>query len=125
MSNVNASNPAAAAAQLDTSRPRFTFRVPEETRSLPGDPSTVTLQMVTAGEEAKIMESGGKTIVALRYSLVEADGKPISWDNGGRERFVEALSPKVRALLGLAYGKIHMPSDKSVDDFLGTMVTNL
>jgi hypothetical protein len=118
-------NPTGAVIQLDSLRPRFEFKIPESERTLPGDPSVVVLREITVAEEQQASQAasgqGIKYVYeAVKYSLVEADGKPIGWADGGKERFLEGCGARVRALLIRAYDSLHMPKEQTATDFLAT-----
>ena len=122
----NPANPVAAAAALSVG-PRFTFTVPESARLLPTDPATITLKSITVAEEMRALKSAevAGNIAAyelIKASIIEVDGKPLTWDGGAKDIFVEGLSPKVRQLIIKGHTKLHGTSDKEDDDFLGSMI---
>ncbi len=120
------SDTAVKVQQLNSNRPKFTFKIPESARLLETDPHTVTLQSITIGEEnqasASVKSSGGPLGYELvKHSLIAADGKVVSWEAGEKERFLEGCSSKVRTLIMGAFEKIHSPEKKDSDDFFNSM----
>lgn len=116
-------NPQAAASTLGTARRKY--RVPDAVRG-PNDPAEVVLREITLAEEklanARSKSPSGDELAyeMLKHSIVEADGQEISWDAGGKERFLEKVSPQMRQLLLQAFNKIHIPRDSAVTDFLAS-----
>lgn len=118
------SNPVAAVASF--TRPQFSFTFPEGARMFPTDPRVVVLQPITIGEERLANRSAEDKqtefgVEAVKHALVSADGQPLSWDAGVRERFLESLSPPVRQLLVAAYSRIHLPKKEDTDSFFASM----
>ena len=65
--------------------------------------------------------TGNLAYECLKHSVVEADGVKIAWDAGGKDLFLDRLSPKCRDLLLRAYAAIHIPKEKETEDFLANM----
>jgi hypothetical protein len=106
-------------------RPRYTFTVPEQVRSFPDDPHRFVMVPITVAEERKANDAseGMKTPLILelvKHSVVEVDGKPLSW-NGTERDWIERASPKVRDLVFAAFSKVNKPEQQEVDSFLATM----
>jgi hypothetical protein len=120
-----------AAGALLAQIPRHTFTIPESERTLPTDPSTITLRELTYGEELQAkrvaLANGDVNSIdeSAKRSIEAADGKPITWENDGKERFYANLSQKVRELVQQGYVEIALPKDKSRVAFLASRKTNL
>ena len=119
-------NPLAEVSKV-SNRTRYTFTLPDKLRERETDPKVVVLQEMSLTDEqratarAKDGPASAISYELLKASVVEADGRPVTWNNAEKERFVEGLSSKARAALLHAYAKIHVPDDKDVADFLGSM----
>lgn len=120
-------NPVAEAVKQSANRTKYTFKVPEASRTWASDPSTITMVELTLNEEqqasksARVKEDSVAYALAVR-SLVGFDGKTLTWEGNEKERAVERCSPKVRALILQAFQKLHVPADKGeVDAFLDSM----
>lgn len=114
------------------SRPaiRYSFTVPARSRSWPSDPEKVVMQPITVAEQTRAAEIAGGIGLRFAYesmkaSIVEANGTPVTWEDGGKEKFLEGCSPAVRELLLAAYHKIHNPPDRDSEDFLASMTTEV
>lgn len=118
-------NIAAGAAEAERRIPRYTFTIPESARRT-GDPKTVTIRELKYSEEKAAMlakEHGGNTYEyegAMR-GLEALDGRPITWENDGKQNAFESLSPKVRDLLAGAFLKYCLPTKEERDDFFGSV----
>lgn len=131
-------NLAATAAALTARLPRHTFTLPEEkrdpktgellqegVRELDTDPKTVTLRQLTFEEEQQALRSARERNVDFSYdgamrSVVAADGKPVTWDNDGKEQFFRSLSAKARDLVVTAFQHISLPKREAVTAFLAS-----
>lgn len=127
MSTVeNPSSPIAAAQALAAGRPKYRYTIPESARAFPTDPKQVVFKMVTSIEEEQALATAGGVFglkfynELTKHSIVAADGRPVTWENDGKEAFFEACSPKVRDLLMKTYKKLNMASDKEEEDFFGS-----
>jgi hypothetical protein len=114
-------NPTAPLSLVST-RPRFTYDVPEAARLFSTDPKEITFEPLTLGQEKQALQASS-TAGALGYelakhALVAADGKPITWENAGKDKFLEELSPPCRQLVLHAYDDIHNPSMTVKEAFL-------
>lgn len=119
-------NPVAEAQALASARPRFEFTIPESERDYPSDPRTVTFQLISIAEENMANQAAESTknpfaYEALKHAVVAANGSPVTWDAGAKERFIEGCSAKVRTLLLRAFERLHAPSAKGSDDFFASM----
>lgn len=126
MAQEGTGNPVAQAAALDSKRARYEFTIPEKMRRWPTDPRVVELREITLAEEMAAAKAAGAEGIryvyeGLKHSVVSADGKPITWDAGGKEQFLEGCSPTVRELLTKAFGHLHQPPAAEADDFLASM----
>jgi hypothetical protein len=106
-------------------RPRFKYKIPEAARSWPSDPVEIVMRQITLGEEQAAAQVAGEqgykfAWEATKHAIVSADGRPITWDDGGKERFIEGCSPKVRELLLKVYRRIHQPTPEVDADFFGS-----
>lgn len=119
-------NPLAEAQRAAENRTRYTFKVPPKARMRESDPTSVTLVEITMKEqqEATRTAQANKVQVGLemlKFAVVEADGKPLSWKGNEREIWLDQVSPKVRTLLLQAFNHIHAPADEDEADFLASM----
>lgn len=119
-------NPGAQVAALDSARARYEFTIPDKARRWPTDPKVVELREITLQEEMAAAKAAGAEGIryvyeGLKHSVVSADGRPITWDAGGKEAFLEGCSPLVRELLTKAFGHLHQPAADSSADFLASM----
>jgi hypothetical protein len=114
-----------AAQTLAAQHPSYVFIIPATVRAWISDPTTVSLREITLAEEmsASQMASGGFGFAyeCLKHAVVSADGQPITWDEAGKERFLEGCSPRVRNLLVKAFSKLHEPAKKEEEDFFAEM----
>jgi hypothetical protein len=122
-------NPMGEIMAVSYSRPKYTFTFPESSR-IAGDPVSVTLVPVTMEEE----NTANKTAKALgsepnneliKHSLVALDGASVTWENDGKASALNRCSPKVRELIGYAFGTIHIPKKIEVDSFLASLDVNV
>jgi hypothetical protein len=122
-------NPMGQAAALAAARPRYKFIVPETSRAWPSDPKVVVLREITISEETQAAtRAGGGALLkhlyeCLKYAIVSADGVNITWEDGGKERFLEGCSPKVATLLVRAYNHVHQPQEEDSAAFLSSATT--
>lgn len=123
-------NVAGEVSSLYAALPRTTFTIPEKLREWPGDPTTITMRQTTVAEELMAVTSAGGNPIkyaqeVAKHSLIEADGKKLTWENEEKTRFFEACSPKVRGLIGKAYDKLHIAPDDDVTAFLESAKTQV
>lgn len=123
-------HPLAQASALDAGRPKHEFTIPESARTLATDPKQVCLRQLTIAEEMRAVNASQalKTSAAyelIKAAIVEADGKPVTWDAGGKESFLEGCSPKVRQLLISAFERVNTPQAKEVEDFLASATVRI
>lgn len=118
----NAVDPGQAAAKLAAGRPRITYTVPDSERDIGRDPKTITLVEIRMSEEQQALDAaragGDINYELLKPALFAADGKPISWEADGKDRFLESVSYKCRQFLIVAYRDIHNPSAEAKAAFL-------
>ena len=113
------------AAAVTARFPRHTYTLPETTRELESDPSTVTLRQLTIEEEQAALAAAKAKNVDFSYegamrSLVAADGKPLTWTGDEVERFFRGLSNKVRDCVVQAFQRLAIPTRKESEDFLAS-----
>lgn len=118
------------AAPKVSSRPRFTFKVPESARLFPEDPTSVTLVPVTIEEEQMALKTSEANKTPLghelaKMSVVAANGKALDWAGGERDSFFGKCSPPVRQLLMTAWSNVNVPKKEIEDDFLASRVMDL
>lgn len=126
-----------AAAQAVTDRfPRHTFTIPDADkldkelkylgcRELSSDPHTVTLRQLTFEEEQSALVAAKVKNVDYAYeaamrSVVEADGKAVTWDSDAKEAFFRGLSNQCRDLVIRAFQKIALPQPAAAALFLAS-----
>ena len=123
-------SPLSAANAAIARIPKHTFTIPETSRGLDTDPKTITLRELTYGEEQQAQQAAkahDTTVLnesAMR-SIVAADGKPITWENDGKQRFYEGLSNKARELVMQAFVDIGLPKPEERAAFLASKKTTL
>jgi hypothetical protein len=112
--------------------PRHTFTIPsEQGLGLPTDPTTITIRELTYGEEMQAkriaMSRGDANSIdeSAKRSIEAADGKPVTWEGDGKERFYAGLSQRARELVQQAYVEIALPKEASRAAFLASRKTNL
>ena len=131
----------AAAAALTGRLPRHTFKIPADKydtgkdgqkilvykspRELDTDPSEVTLRQLTFEEEQSSLTASRVKNVDVSYegamrAVVAADGKPVTWENDGKEAFFRGLSAQVRDLIVQAFQSISIPKRVMAEDFLAS-----
>ena len=120
-----------AASALLAQIPRHTFTIPESEKGLATDPSSITLRELTYGEEMQAkraaMNRGDANSIdeSAKRSIVAADGKLVTWEDEGIERFYGGLSQKVRELVQQGYVSISLPTDAGRAAFLASRKTKL
>lgn len=107
-------------------RPRYRFTFPDKVRTWTSDPKVIVMREITLAEEQQAAIAAGElgykfAIEATKHSIVSADGKSVTWEDGGKELFLEACSPQVRELILKAYRRIHQPQAEAEADFFGGM----
>jgi hypothetical protein len=125
MADTSNPNIASAADELVDRLPVHTFTIPESSRELPADPSTISLRQLTLGEEQQAMKAAEHRGVPFAYegamrALVAADGKELSWRDDQKPRFFGDVSDKVRELIIRGFNKVCMPTVKESADFLAS-----
>jgi hypothetical protein len=119
-------NLAQAAAAAESRVPRYTFTIPETSRTRPTDPKTVAIRELLYMEEKagyKAADNGGNNWqyeCAMR-ALYACDGKKLTWDNDEKQTRFESLSQPVRDLVVSAYLKFCVPSKKDREDFFNSV----
>jgi hypothetical protein len=78
-----------AASAIVSRFPKHTFTIPEADRELDTDPVEITLRQLTYGEEQQAIQAASLNSTsflseATMRSIVEADGKPITWESDGK-----------------------------------------
>lgn len=115
MSNVVTNAPDPIAASMASTRPRFTYSIPDEARLFASDPREITLEPLTMAQEQmalKAASAGGHVGFELaKHAVVAVDGRPLTWEGGAKDKFLETVSPPVRQLVLLAYDQIHNPNE--------------
>lgn len=119
-----ASQAQAALARL----PLHEFTIPESARELETDPHVIVMRQLTFGEEQQALSISEKQKSNFAYdgamrAVVSADGKPITWDDNGKETFFCGLSNKVRDLVIRGFTQIALPTKEEVDGFFASMKT--
>ena len=131
----------AAASALTARLPRHTFTIPADKfdtgkdgkkiliykgpRELDTDPNDVTVRQLTFEEEQAALAASRIKNVDFSYegamrSVVAADGKPITWENDGKEQFFRGISSQVRDLVVQAFQNISIPKRALAEDFLAS-----
>ena len=131
----------AAASALTSRLPRHTFTIPADKyevgkdgqkvlvykgpRELDTDPNEVTVRQLTFEEEQAALAASRIKNVDFSYegamrSVVAADGKPITWENDGKEQFFRGISSQVRDLVVQAFQSISIPRRALAEDFLAS-----
>lgn len=121
-------DPRALGARRKGGGMRWSFRVPAKV-GVPGrDPGTFVLRelspadIVTARSVAeKAASKMGPDLVAATMALVVVDGREVNHAEGEGERFAGGWSPKVRALLLLAFRATHTTTEAEDEAFLSSM----
>ena len=119
-----------AASAIVSRFPKHTFTIPEADRELDTDPVEITLRQLTYGEEQQAIQAASLNSTsflseATMRSIVEADGKPITWESDGKSRFYSGLSNKVRDLAQQAFADIGLPTVESRKAFLASKKTTV
>ena len=121
-------SPLSAANAAIARIPTHTFTLPETERGLSTDPATITIRELTYGEEQQAQQAAkvhDTTVLneSTMRSVVAADGKPITWENDGKQRFFEGLSNKARELLMQGFVEIALPKPEGRAAFLASRDT--
>lgn len=119
-----ASQAQAAIARL----PLHEFTIPDTARELDTDPITIEMRQLTFGEEQQALATAEKQKTSFAYegamrSIVSANGRPVTWDDNGKETFFCGLSNKVRDLVIRGFTHIALPQKEEVDGFFASMKT--
>lgn len=124
-------NPLNQIEEMQKARILRDFTVPETLRAAdPKLPTVITMKQLSAAEELMASKLGRNDYMAAQYaatklSIVELDGKSVSLKDTALERFWEAASPKLRALLMTAYTTVSSPSKEEEDSFLKSMAVRV
>jgi hypothetical protein len=131
----------AAASALTSRLPKHTFTIPADKfvdgkdgakilvykgpRELDSDPKEVTMRQLTFEEEQAALTASRVKNVDFSYegamrAVVAADGKPITWENDGKEAFFRGLSAQVRDLVVQGFQSISIPKRAAAEDFLAS-----
>lgn len=107
--------------------PVFAFTIPNSARR-ETDPKVVRLRELSPGDMATIraIAAGSKgklttEFVATSMALAVVDGRAVNHAESEGEAILGACSAKVRALLQLAFAKIHTTTDEEDEAFLSSM----
>lgn len=113
--------------QKTSAGPVFAFMIPASARR-ETDPRVAWLRELSPGDMATIRavaaSSKGKLtteFVATAAALVSVDGRAVNHAESEGEAILGACSAKVRALLQLAFAKIHTTTDEEDEAFLSSM----
>lgn len=107
-----------AKPQID--RPIYRYTIP---KNLANGVKKVGLVLLTTDEELRATKRAHADTHRLAYeltkqSLAEVDGKPVSEGDGSIDIAWDAMSPKVRGLVLVAYASLHTPEDEETTSFL-------
>ncbi len=127
---IPSTNLAQAANAIVSRFPKHEFTVPDVDRELDTDPVTITLRQLTYGEEQQAIQAAALNQTsflaeATMRSVIEADGKPVTWESDGKARFYSGLSNKVRDLAQQAFADIGLPTVESRKAFLASKKTTV
>lgn len=127
---MDLANPASMEQSLLGSIPTHRYEIPETLRRFPGDPTVVVMRELTyaedlAAQKASETRKSPYAYEALMRSIVEADGKAITWKDDVRERFFAGLSSGVRNSLLVAFNKFANPTDEELKAFLASEKTSV
>lgn len=94
-------------------------------KALANGVTAIGLRTLTAEEELRASKAGRFDLMkanyeAVKLSIVEFDGKPVSNGEGAIDLFWNRVDPKVRSLLLQAYNKQTSPSVEETEDFFAS-----
>lgn len=107
-------------AEARKPRPLYVFKVPA---SVGSEIKSVGLVQLTVSEEIALGDACASQrnrlpMALAKASLVQVDGKLVGDADDSREIAWSKMGPKVRALILLAYNKLHIPQDDALEAFL-------
>ncbi len=107
-------------AQAQTDRPIYRYTIPA---NIANGTKSVGLVLLTTDEELRATKRSHTDTHRLAYelskqALVEVDGKPVNEGDGSIDTAWDAMSPKVRGLVLVAYASLHTPEDEETTSFL-------
>lgn len=121
----NPANPGGIEAAMLAKIPKHAFTIPESVREFSTDPSSITIRQLTYAEETQAFAAAELRKTTFNYegamrSVVDADGKAITWTDNEKETFFAGLSNKVRDLVIRAFAKVALPTVREASDFLAS-----
>lgn len=103
-------------------RARYSYLIPKSCHRLT-EIREVTLVELTGEEEIFATKRGRNEVMLIaaelaKESLRAIDGKHVSTGDGTTDSAWREMHPKVRNFITTAYGRLHMPEQEDVQDFL-------
>lgn len=108
--------------------PSYRFVIPEKVRQEGRDPRFVYMRELDNSDMATVRALAAKTkgkstgeFIAAALALTQVDERQVNHAESEGEQILGRCSPKVRALIQLAFAKIHTTDDEEDAAFLSSM----